>query len=134
MERRWRRERFYVCSTTIQGWALCGTRMRATSWRSRRRANAGFIFRWRRSRLTMGHVIPILEWIAGLGLVVAIVVQIFQNRYRAIEAKSWPTAQATIQPGGMEPVNSGERRAVILPCFAFSYVVNGEYYSGRFSL
>jgi hypothetical protein len=82
----------------------------------------------------MGHVIPILEWIAGLGLVAAIVVQIFQNRYRAIEAKSWPTAQATIQSGGVEPVNSGERSAVILPCFAFSYVVNGEYYSGRFSL
>ena len=33
----------------------------------------------------------------------------------------------------METVGSG-RSAVILPCFAFSYVVNEEYYSGRFSL
>jgi len=33
----------------------------------------------------------------------------------------------------MEMVGSG-RYAVQLPCFAFSYVVNGEYYSGRFSL
>ena len=41
--------------------------------------------------------------------------------------------EATIQSAGMEIVGGG-REKVWLPCFAFSYVVDGEYYSGRFSL
>src|SRR5271165_2863912 len=49
MEQRWPREKLRACSTTIQAWAWCGTRMRATNWRSRRRAKRAFIFRWRRS-------------------------------------------------------------------------------------
>jgi len=81
----------------------------------------------------MDRVIPVLVLIAVLGVVVAIIVQLFRNAKREEEAQSWPTTEATVQSSAMETVASG-RSAVILPCFAFSYVVNGEYYSGRFSL
>ena len=34
----------------------------------------------------------------------------------------------------MENVPAGRDEPVVLPVFAFSYVVKGEYYSGRFAL
>jgi hypothetical protein len=58
---------------------------------------------------------------------------IWWQSMQVAKARSWPQAEATIQSGGMEEVGH-MRETVRLPCFAFSYVVNGEYYSGRFSL
>ena len=55
------------------------------------------------------------------------------RKRRVDEAKSWPSTEATIQSGGIEEINSG-RSTFERPVFAFSYVVDGEYYSGRFAL
>jgi hypothetical protein len=81
----------------------------------------------------MDRVIPLLGLIAVLGVVVALLARLFRSARQEDEAQSWPCAEATIQSAEMETVGSG-RYAVVLPCFAFSYLVNGEYYSGRFSL
>ena len=75
----------------------------------------------------------VLGWIAAIVVIGGLAVQLIRNERRQKEAQSWPSAEATIESSGMEAVGSG-RPAADLPCFAFSYVVNGEYYSGRFSL
>jgi hypothetical protein len=81
----------------------------------------------------MDRVIPILASIAVLGVVAALFVQLFRNAGKEAAARSWPTVEATIQSAQREMVGSG-RYAVELPCYAFSYVVDGEYHSGRFGL
>lgn len=58
---------------------------------------------------------------------------VWRNK-RVETAQTWPTTDATVQSGEMETVAEGRYRDVVLPCFAFSYVVAGEYYSGRFAL
>ncbi len=58
---------------------------------------------------------------------------IWRNKH-VQEAESWPSTEATVHSGDMEVVASGKGGDITLPCFAFSYVVAGEYYSGRFSL
>jgi hypothetical protein len=65
-----------------------------------------------------------------IGLIIALNVW---NAKRAGTIAEWPRTEATVQSAGMEDVGSG-RSKVVLPCFAFSYVVDEEYYSGRFSL
>jgi hypothetical protein len=50
------------------------------------------------------------------------------KRYR--NASDWPITEATIQSGQIEQYGKG----TFFPCFAFSYIVAGEYYSGRFFL
>lgn len=81
----------------------------------------------------MDRVIPVLALVVVLGVIVVMFMRLFRYANKADEATRWPTAEATIQSGEMEIVGKG-RSAVTLPCFAFSYVVNGEYYSGRLSL
>jgi hypothetical protein len=49
-------------------------------------------------------------------------------------AKGWPRTEGTIESAQMEFVNSYSEEGVRLPVFAFSYRVEGGYYSGRFSL
>ena len=49
-------------------------------------------------------------------------------------AKHWPLAEATIQSGAMEVVFHSRYGSRTLPCFAFTFEVDGEYHSGRFSL
>lgn len=58
---------------------------------------------------------------------------IWRNK-RVETAQTWPATEATVQSGAMETVASSRAGDVRIPCFAFSYVVNGEYYSGRFGL
>ena len=82
----------------------------------------------------MVRIIVILEWIALVGVIIVLLVRLYRNRNREREAATWPRAAAIIQSAGLEYVHSGGRSPVERPCFAFSYVVNGEYYSGRFSL
>lgn len=50
------------------------------------------------------------------------------------QAKSWPGTDATIQSSALEVVAHARYGEIELPCFAFSYVVGGQYYSGRFAL
>lgn len=50
------------------------------------------------------------------------------------KAKRWPKTEATIQTGSIEVVAQDRFNTVRLPVFAFSYLVRGEYYSGRFAL
>jgi hypothetical protein len=56
------------------------------------------------------------------------------QKYRVTKAKGWPKTEATIQSGGIDIVAQRRYISVVLPCFAFSYVVDGEYFSGRFAL
>ncbi len=50
---------------------------------------------------------------------------------RADEAKSWPTTDGTVRGSGMAAI---DRYSGKVPWFDFSYVVDGEYYSGTFAL
>jgi hypothetical protein len=68
-----------------------------------------------------------------IGAVAVFIAVIAKRAKRQREAQSWPSTEGTVQSAAIETVGSG-RSAVELPCFAFSYVVDGEYYSGRFSL
>jgi hypothetical protein len=69
----------------------------------------------------------------GVIMVVAVAMGWLWRRQRQDleRTEAWPIIQATIESGRLERVT--ESRAV-LPTFAFSYQIAGEYYSGRFSL
>ncbi len=50
-------------------------------------------------------------------------------------AQNWPSVEGTIESGQREWVAGGAGPStIILPVFAFSYQVAGEYYGGRFAL
>ena len=49
-------------------------------------------------------------------------------------AQNWPSVEGTIESGQREFVVGGGNNQIILPVFAFSYNVAGEYYGGRFAL
>lgn len=70
-----------------------------------------------------------------VGFFVAAAAAVFRWRVsiRVKEARNWPLADATIESAEMEPFGYG-RNAQDLPCFAFSYVVKGQEYSGRFAI
>jgi hypothetical protein len=70
--------------------------------------------------------------IIGVCLVGPIIGYIVWKARRDIAAHNWPTVEATIQSADIEEV--GIRYKVPLPCFAFSYVIEGDYHSGRFAL
>jgi hypothetical protein len=74
----------------------------------------------------------LVKLIPAICIVAALSIWAALKSKHAEEAESWPSTVATIQSAAIE--NHGGRYALDLPCFAFSYVVNGEYYSGRFSL
>jgi hypothetical protein len=72
----------------------------------------------------------------GLLGVVMVVVIVFawewrRQRRSVEEAGTWPIIDATIESGALE--GTAQSRAV-LPTFAFSYQISGQYYSGRFGL
>jgi Protein of unknown function (DUF3592) len=54
-----------------------------------------------------------------------------KQQSRVESARQWPVTEATIESGKLDRVT--DTRAV-LPTFAFSFHVGGEYYSGRFGL
>src|ERR1035437_5562425 len=53
---------------------------------------------------------------------------------RLNDAADWPETEATIQSAEMELVERVGHLREKLPFFAFSYVVDNEYYPGRFGL
>ncbi len=70
---------------------------------------------------------------AGAFVAGAIGFSMIRKARKNAAAQNWPVAEATIQTAAIEPVSMG-RGYSDLPCFAFSYLVDGEYYSGRFAL
>jgi hypothetical protein len=52
----------------------------------------------------------------------------------ALQSPALALTEATIESGAMEAVAHARYGDVTLPVFAFSYVVDREYYSGRFAL
>ena len=71
--------------------------------------------------------------ILGICLMVPLIALFMRRAFRENRALSWPSTEATIQSAGVKTIGTG-RYSVDLPCFAFSYAVDGEYYSGRFAL
>jgi hypothetical protein len=72
-------------------------------------------------------------WFLGSIVVIACAIFYWRTVRRVKAASGWPVAEATIQSAELEKVGIG-RKASDLPCFAFSYVVKRENYSGRFAL
>jgi hypothetical protein len=57
--------------------------------------------------------------------------------YQAIKrsgARHWPLTEATIESGSIEVVTRSRYGEMKLPVFAFSYKIEGAFYSGRFAL
>ncbi len=71
-----------------------------------------------------------------VALITVLVIWNRWNKKRVEEAADWPTTEATIQQTEFREFtsNSKSEPAHLYPCFEFYYVVNGEYYSGRFGL
>ena len=69
---------------------------------------------------------------AVLIAVAAWIVSGYRQRKLVQDAREWLLTEATINSGALESMQ-GTNKAV-LPTFAFSYQVSGEYYSGKFSL
>jgi hypothetical protein len=70
--------------------------------------------------------------LSALGL---IVIAVYLTRMKVAQhmleekASTWPTTEATIRQYSTVVV-----QRTSLPCFYFSYVIDGEYYSGSFAL
>jgi hypothetical protein len=60
------------------------------------------------------------------------VVSLYRQRQLLEQAEQWLPVEARIESGALEGTH--ESGKILLPTFAFSYQVSGEYYSGRFSL
>ena len=70
-------------------------------------------------------------------LICAIAGYTFWSRWRdhrVLETVDWPEAEGTIQSAEIQKFGGPKAPVYFYPCFEFSYVVNGEYYSGRFGL
>lgn len=64
--------------------------------------------------------------------VTAWVVSLYRQRQLLEQAEQWLPVEARIESGALEGTH--ESGKILLPTFAFSCQVSGEYYSGRFSL
>jgi len=58
----------------------------------------------------------------------------YMLKRRTKGAADWPETEATIQSAGMASVERVGNIREEVPFFTFSYVVESEYYSGRFGL
>ena len=56
------------------------------------------------------------------------------NNRGVSKARAWPQAEATIETAAMCAFSAGRAGKVMLPTFAFSYKIDSDFYSGRFSL
>lgn len=64
--------------------------------------------------------------------ITAYVISLYRARRLIQQAEQWILVEAKIESGGLESTHASNK--IILPTFAFSYKVSGNYYSGRFSL
>lgn len=60
--------------------------------------------------------------------------RLYMFKRRLKDAADWPETEATIQSAEMDIVERVGHLPERLPFFAFTYVVDSEYYSGRFGL
>ena len=60
--------------------------------------------------------------------------RLYMFKWRIKDAAGWPETDATIQSAEMESVERVGHLREELPFFTFSYVIDNEYYSGRFGL
>jgi hypothetical protein len=69
-------------------------------------------------------------------LVVVGAIWSYRNARLLEEAADWPTTEATIQQTELQEFNATSKSDVVhsYPCLMFTYIVNGEYYSGTFGL
>ena len=80
-------------------------------------------------------MIDYVRLILIMGLIVFALGSVIRRRRVSKKAEQWPSVEGTIESGKLEQVaGGGQSTEVILPVFAFSYQVAGEYYSGRFAL
>jgi hypothetical protein len=80
-------------------------------------------------------MIDSIRIIFATGLIIFLLGSAIRRRRISKRAKQLPSVEGTIESGKMEQVAGGGRSPkVILPVFAFSYQVAGEYYSGHFAL
>jgi hypothetical protein len=72
--------------------------------------------------------------VAGaVGISIALwVISIYRQARVAKKTGGWLPVEGTIESGTLEA--TAETNKVVLPTFAFSYQVAGEYYAGRFAL
>ena len=78
----------------------------------------------------------LLVFVLVVAIVGAIVLWNHRNDKRVEEAANWPTTEATIQQTEFQEFGGNSRNDVVhsYPCFVFTYIVKGEYYSGSFGL
>jgi hypothetical protein len=79
-------------------------------------------------------LINILAIIAVVGALVYRFGPSYLLKRRTKDAADWPETEATIQSAGMELIERIGHVREEVPFFAFSYVVDSEYYAGRFGL
>jgi uncharacterized protein DUF3592 len=73
--------------------------------------------------------------VVGSALFIAVaawVISGYRQRKLVQDAREWVPTEATINSGTLESMQ--ETSKAVLPTFAFSYQVSGEYYSGKFAL
>jgi hypothetical protein len=63
---------------------------------------------------------------------VAWVISGYRQRKLVQDAMEWLPTEATINSGALESMQ--ETNKAVVPTFAFTYQVSGEYYSGKFAL
>ena len=68
--------------------------------------------------------------VVGICILILIVLYVNGKEKRVNIAKKWPSTDGRVQSAELEPVAHARYGDIVLPCFAFSYGVAGEYYSG----
>ena len=70
---------------------------------------------------------------SAIGISIAVwIASLYRQRKILQEAREWPPVEARVESGALEATQ--ETNKVVLPTFAFSYQVAGDYYAGRFAL
>ena len=75
----------------------------------------------------------VVIWLLGSGVTAVTALCFWWISWRVKRARNWPGADATIEIAEVQRIGGG-RRAADLPCFAFSYTIRGQKFSGCFAL
>ena len=81
--------------------------------------------------VSLATIIVVVASVVGICIALWIV-SVYRQRKVLQEARQWLPVEAKVESGALEATS--ETNKVVLPTFAFSYQVAGEYYSGRFGL
>ena len=75
-----------------------------------------------------------MDFVFALCLVAFLAVRFVLQKQRLKKAERWPETEGTIQTVNREVFKQTHGNVIELPVCAFTYKLEGEYYSGRFSL